>query len=49
MDGKVLKSSLKLNNRLRYKEYTMKKYKQGKINKEFQKEELEELKSIGYI
>ena len=49
MDGKVLKSALKINNRIRYKEYKMKKYKDGKINENFQKEELEELKSIGYI
>jgi len=49
MDGKVLKSALKINNRIRYKEYRMKKYGEGKINEEFKKEELEELKSIGYI
>ncbi len=49
MDGKVLKSALKINNRLRYKEYKMKKYNDGKIDVNFQKEELEELKSIGYI
>ena len=49
MDGKVLKNALKINNRLRYKEYTMKKYKDGKINKNFQNDELEELRSIGYI
>ncbi len=49
MDGKVLKDALKLNNKLRYKEYRMKRYSQGKINKKFQEEEMEELKSIGYI
>lgn len=49
MDGKVLKSALKLNNRLRYKEYKMKKYGEGKIDEKFREEELEELKSIGYI
>ncbi len=49
MDGRVLKSALKINNSVRFKEYKMKKYGKGKINKEFQKEEMEELKSIGYI
>ncbi|MEN8153369.1 MAG: alkaline phosphatase family protein [Acidobacteriota bacterium] len=49
MDGKVLKSTIRTNNKIRFKTYTMKKYDGKKVNDKFQKETIEELKSIGYI
>ena len=49
MDGRVLKEAFKFERKIKYKPYKLKKGRKTKRNKDYEKESLEELKSIGYI
>ncbi len=49
MDGRVLKEIFTFNRKIKYKPYTLKKDRKMKRDKSYDKESLEELKSIGYI